>query len=112
MLLPEPKPPRARAPHYPRSHHRAGSLAPPSTIEEDEENEEDEEDIDVEAQALSRNRSRHARLSMSAQAHQVWMRKKTRRWYAVVAGALAGSLGILCEKKGRRTGIAQQMFVR
>lgn len=42
------------------------------------------------------------------------MRKKTRRWHAVVAGAIAGGLAILFErsKGGRRTVIAQQLFVR
>lgn len=45
---------------------------------------------------------------------QVWVRKKTRRWHAVVAGAIAGGLAILFErsKGGRRTVIAQQLFVR
>ena len=70
---------------------------------------------DQEARDTPRGRTlaeRGARLSISAQAHQMWVRKKTRRWYAVVAGALAGGLAILWEKKGRRVGIAQQMFVR
>ncbi|WVQ96654.1 hypothetical protein IAU59_003760 [Kwoniella sp. CBS 9459] len=34
-----------------------------------------------------------------------------RRWQAAVAGAV-GSLGLLWESTGRRTGVAQQMFVR
>ena len=72
----------------------------------------DDAEREAAAEQHTRSRSRHARLSMSAQAHQVWIRKKTRRWYSVLAGALAGGLAILCEKKGRRTGIAQQMFVR
>lgn len=55
---------------------------------------------------------RQARLSMSAQAHQVWVRKQTRRWYSVVAGAVAGAVAVSCEKKTRRVAIAQQMFVR
>lgn len=55
---------------------------------------------------------RRVRLSSSAQAHQVWVRKKTRRWYAIFAGSLAGALAILFERKDRRVGIAQQMFVR
>lgn len=49
---------------------------------------------------------------MGAQAHVEWTRKKTRRYYSVLAGALAGGLAIMWEKKGRRLGIAQQMFVR
>lgn len=40
------------------------------------------------------------------------MRKRTRRWHAAFAGAVAGGLAILCEKKGRRGVIAQQLFVR
>lgn len=57
---------------------------------------------------------RRARLSTTAQMRQVWVRKKTRRWHAVVAGAIAGGLAILFErsKGGRRTVIAQQLFVR
>ena len=108
ILLPEPVPPRARAPQYSRSHSNlhTDSIGHNSTFEESED------DVDIEAQLRSRNRSRHARLSVHAQAHQVWVRKKARRWYAVLAGALAGCLGIQCEKKSRRTGIAQQMFVR
>ena len=55
---------------------------------------------------------RRGRLSFRAQAHEVWVRKKTRRWYAIVAGAIAGGVGVMFEKKGRRVTIAQQMFVR
>ena len=55
---------------------------------------------------------RHGRLSMSAKAHQEWVHKKTRRWYSVVAGAIAGAISIRCESVDRRMGIAQQMFVR
>jgi hypothetical protein len=117
ILLPEPIPPRA----IPRNRSRLHQLH--SRFSSDAENvlqhsesafadEEDEMELKLAAEQQTRNRSRHARLSMSAQAHQVWVRKKTRRWYSVFAGALAGALGILCEKKGRRTAIAQQMFVR
>ncbi|KAI0329609.1 hypothetical protein GY45DRAFT_1304427 [Cubamyces sp. BRFM 1775] len=56
--------------------------------------------------------SRHARLSVSAQAHQQWVRKRTRWWYSAFAGAAAGAIAIMFEKKSRRVGIAQQMFVR
>lgn len=52
------------------------------------------------------------RLSAQAQAHQEWVRKRTKRWHAVMAGALAGGLGLLFEKRGRRVNIAQQLFVR
>lgn len=55
---------------------------------------------------------RKGRLSLTAQAHQVWVRKKTRRWQSVLAGSVAGGLAIMCEKKGNRMGVAQQMFVR
>ncbi|KAI0722482.1 hypothetical protein C8Q76DRAFT_615216 [Earliella scabrosa] len=56
--------------------------------------------------------SRQARLSASAQAHQVWVRKKTRWWYSACAGSIAGAIAILFEKRSRQVGIAQQMFVR
>jgi len=36
---------------------------------------------------------RRGRLSFRAQAHEIWVRKKTRRWYAIVAGAVAGGVG-------------------
>jgi hypothetical protein len=55
---------------------------------------------------------RKGRLSLTAQAHQVWVRKKTRRWQSVFAGSVAGAMAIMFEKKGNRMGIAQQMFVR
>ncbi|KAH7905838.1 hypothetical protein BJ138DRAFT_1072359 [Hygrophoropsis aurantiaca] len=55
---------------------------------------------------------REARLSSSAQAHQEWVRKKTRRWHAVLSGALAGGLAVMFEKRSRRIVIAQQLFVR
>ncbi|KAA1466654.1 hypothetical protein DENSPDRAFT_767742 [Dentipellis sp. KUC8613] len=55
---------------------------------------------------------RSARLSTTAQAHQIWVRKKTRRWHAIVAGAVAGGLAIAFEKRSRRVTIAQQLFVR
>ncbi|KAF8270924.1 hypothetical protein EI94DRAFT_1770597 [Lactarius quietus] len=35
---------------------------------------------------------REARLSSSAQVHQIWVSKKTRRWHSVLAGAIAASL--------------------
>lgn len=55
---------------------------------------------------------RRGRLSRSAEAHQEWLHKKTRRWYSVAAGAVAGAIAIRCESADRRMGIAQQMFVR
>ncbi|KAF7360590.1 WD-REPEATS-REGION domain-containing protein [Mycena venus] len=58
------------------------------------------------------HRRREARLSLSAHAQMVLVRKRTRRWHSALAGAIAGSLAILWEKRGRRAVIAQQMFVR
>lgn len=55
---------------------------------------------------------RSARLSLSAHAQLALIRKKTRRWHAALAGALAGGMAIMFEKRGRRGVIAQQMFVR
>ncbi|KAF9019287.1 hypothetical protein BDZ89DRAFT_322661 [Hymenopellis radicata] len=55
---------------------------------------------------------RSARLSLSAHAQQVIVRKKTRRWHAALAGAVAGGLAVLFEKRGRRITIGQQLFVR
>ncbi|KAJ7168305.1 hypothetical protein C8R43DRAFT_1158470 [Mycena crocata] len=58
------------------------------------------------------HRRRSARLSLSAHAHMALVRKRTRRWHSALAGAVAGSLAILWEKRNRRGVIAQQMFVR
>ncbi|KAH9998269.1 hypothetical protein BJV77DRAFT_940610 [Russula vinacea] len=55
---------------------------------------------------------REARLSSSAQIHQSWVRKKTRRWHSVLAGAVAGAVAISFEKRARQVVIAQQLFVR
>ncbi|KIP03793.1 hypothetical protein PHLGIDRAFT_110411 [Phlebiopsis gigantea 11061_1 CR5-6] len=110
ILLPQPVPPRAKPPLHARQQLRTQIRSDPT--QGSSALDADEEEDDLVAQAAARSRSRHARLSMSAQAHQVWVTKKTRRWYAILAGALAGAMGILCEKKNRRTGIAQQMFVR
>ena len=52
------------------------------------------------------------KLSAQAVAHEIWVRKRGRRWHAFLAGALGGGIAILFEKQGRRVGIAQQMFVR
>ncbi|KAJ6495454.1 hypothetical protein C8R45DRAFT_1095086 [Mycena sanguinolenta] len=58
------------------------------------------------------HRRRSARLSLSAHAQMAIVRKRTRRWHSALAGAIAGSLAILWEKRSRRVVIAQQMFVR
>ncbi|PVF95509.1 hypothetical protein CPB86DRAFT_711129 [Serendipita vermifera] len=52
------------------------------------------------------------KLSKQAKAHEIWIRKKGRRWHAALAGTIAGGLAVLWEKRERRLGIAQQMFVR
>ncbi|EGN94945.1 hypothetical protein SERLA73DRAFT_187212 [Serpula lacrymans var. lacrymans S7.3] len=55
---------------------------------------------------------RQARLSLTAQVHQIWVHKKTRRWHSLLAGAVAGGLAVMFEKRSRRIVIAQQLFVR
>ncbi|CAL1717475.1 unnamed protein product [Somion occarium] len=93
-----------------RSQFRA-QLSDAETASPFDDNDDDLDDVrlPVNAQFLS---ERQARLSSSAQAHQVWVRKRTRRWYSVFAGAMAGGISILFEKRSNRLGIAQQMFVR
>ncbi|EJD53160.1 hypothetical protein AURDEDRAFT_180722 [Auricularia subglabra TFB-10046 SS5] len=51
-------------------------------------------------------------LSAKALEHQLWVRKKGLRRHAFFAGALAGGVAILFERRDRRVGIAQQLFVR
>ena len=58
------------------------------------------------------HRSQPSRLSEKAVKHELYMRKKGRRWHAALAGAVAGGLAILCEADSRRLTIAQQLFVR
>jgi hypothetical protein len=83
------------------------SASPPSPFEDDDE------DIEVPPTPFEAPLSaRQPRLSLSAQAHQMWVRKKTRRWHAMLAGALAGGLAVMFEKRSRRVVIAQQLFVR
>jgi hypothetical protein len=66
------------------------------------------EDADLE-QGTTRDTRR---LSVQGQKHQEWVRKHTKRWHAIFAGAVAGGLGLLFEKRQRRVPIAQQFFVR
>lgn len=61
---------------------------------------------------ISPGNRREARLSSSAQVHQSWVRKKTRRWHSVLAGAVAGAVAVSFEKRSRQAVIAQQLFVR
>jgi hypothetical protein len=70
----------------------------------------DSDDEDVELGEV--DPGRRARLSMSAQAHQSWVRHQMRGWFALVAGAVAGGTAIMFEKRSRRSAIGQQMFVR
>ncbi|KAI0080505.1 hypothetical protein K474DRAFT_1657632 [Panus rudis PR-1116 ss-1] len=93
IILPEPRPRRP--------------LNYTSTFDEG-----DDVDTDVLPPNARHLSNRRARLSTSAQQHQVWIRKKTRRWYSIAAGSLAGAFAIMMEKRSNRTGIAQQMFVR
>ena len=74
----------------------------------------DDEELDLEAATsiLVPLEKRKGRLSLSKRAQQVLVRKQTRRWHAALAGAIAGGLAIMWEKKGRKGTIAQQMFVR
>ena len=55
---------------------------------------------------------RTGRLSLAAQAHQEWVRKKTGRWQSILSGSVAGATAIMFEKKANRMSIAQQLFVR
>lgn len=109
-------------PPTPTSNLRPNSL--PSSALDDDDDEDDEtpspssSPLTIDSQRMRTDGTllahRRARLSTTAQMRQVWVRKKTRRWHAVVAGAIAGGLAILFErsKGGRRTVIAQQLFVR
>ncbi|KAJ7600748.1 hypothetical protein C8J56DRAFT_911179 [Mycena floridula] len=69
----------------------------------------DRSTLDVPNPTLNR---REARLSLSAHAQLVLIRKKTRRWHAALAGALAGGMSIMLVDRGQRKGIAEQVFVR
>ncbi|KAH9947201.1 hypothetical protein B0H21DRAFT_822120 [Amylocystis lapponica] len=111
LLLPEPAHPRSTSSTRSRSLLRSGRSTAAATDSPFHEEDDTIDDIEL-ALPHRRHGSRHARLSMSAQAHQVWLRKRTRRWYSVLAGAVAGGIAITFEKHGRRMTIAQQMFVR
>jgi hypothetical protein len=63
------------------------------------------------ASGLSKDK-RTARLSLSAQTQLILIRKRTRRWHALLAGFLSGFVSILLEARSRRNTISQQMFVR
>ncbi|KAF8205409.1 hypothetical protein K438DRAFT_1579827 [Mycena galopus ATCC 62051] len=92
----------------------------PRTLASPFDDDDDEEEMDLprtvsypaSGAATPLHRRRSARLSLSAHAQMALVRKRTRRWHSALAGAVAGSLAILWEKRGRRVVIAQQMFVR
>jgi len=52
------------------------------------------------------------RLSAKALEHQLWIRKKGLRRHAFIAGAIAGGVAIMFERRSQRITIAQQLFVR
>lgn len=71
----------------------------------------DDEDIELNPPPTNK-RVRKPRLSVSGRARHTWTRKRTRAWFSVVAGAIAGGVAITFEKRSRRITIGQQMFVR
>ena len=73
---------------------------------------DDDEDIELGPPRPVGKRSRQLRLSVSGRARQAWTEKRTRAWFSVVAGAVAGGVAIMFEKRSRRIDIGQQMFVR
>lgn len=46
---------------------------------------------------MSHQRRRTERFSLSTQAQRILIRKKTKRWHAALAGAIAGGLGVMSE---------------
>ncbi|KAI5993461.1 hypothetical protein EDD15DRAFT_2387989 [Pisolithus albus] len=84
------------------------SEPPPSPFEDSE----DESEPVTPDPVIPSSSQRRVRFSLSAHAQEVWVRKRTHRWHAALAGALAGSLAIMFEKRSRRIAIAQQLFVR
>ncbi|KAI6032197.1 hypothetical protein BKA83DRAFT_4210653 [Pisolithus microcarpus] len=84
------------------------SEPPPSPFEDSED---ESEPVTPDPVMLSSSQ-RQVRFSLSAHAQEVWVRKRTHRWHAALAGALAGSLAVMFEKRSRRIAIAQQLFVR
>lgn len=73
---------------------------------------DDDEDIEPSPPLPADKRARRPRLSVSGRARQVWTKKRTRAWFSVVAGGIAGGVAIMFEKRSRRIDIGQQMFVR
>ncbi|KAF7344435.1 hypothetical protein MSAN_01924700 [Mycena sanguinolenta] len=75
-----------------------------------DENSDSSSDSGITTPGLIRRRA--PRLSLSAHARMILVRKPTRRWMSALAGAISGGLAILWEKRSRRVVIAQQVFVR
>ena len=73
---------------------------------------DDEEDIALDPPRPIGKRVRQLRLSVSGRAHHEWTRKRTKAWFSVVAGAVAGGVAIMFERRSRRVTIGQQVFVR
>lgn len=73
---------------------------------------DDDEDIQLDPPRPMNKRVRQLRLSASGRARQAWARKRTKVWFSVAAGAIAGGAAITFEKRSRRVAIGQQMFVR
>ena len=72
----------------------------------------DDSEDEIELLPKQTTHPRRVRFSLSTHAQQVWVRKRTRRWHAALAGAIAGSIAVMFEKRSRRIAVAQQMFVR
>jgi len=73
---------------------------------------DDDEDIELGPPRPVGKRVRKFRLSTSGRARHEWTMKRTRVWFPVVAGATAGGVAIMFERRSRRIAIGQQMFVR
>lgn len=73
---------------------------------------DDDDDIELGPPRPVNKRVRKLRLSISGRAHHEWSKKHTRAWFSVVAGAIAGGVAIMFERRSRRITIGQQMFVR
>ena len=73
---------------------------------------DDDEEIQLEPPRPAYKRVRELRLSASGRARQAWTKKRTKAWFSVIAGAIAGGIAIAFEKRSRRVAIGQQMFVR
>lgn len=73
---------------------------------------DDDEDIALDPPRPIGKRVRRLRLSASGRARHEWTKKRTKAWFSVVAGAVAGGVAIMFERSSRRVAIGQQMFVR